>query len=110
MNQFGDFLTNKRTEKSLTLKKFCEQSGFDASYISKLERGIIEVPIEKEFYTICKKILNLSDQEFKHFIKLSKKHIPIKNSIKQYPVFVPANIKTPEQLQKIIDFLNDEDN
>jgi transcriptional regulator with XRE-family HTH domain len=37
---FGEFCKNKRIEQKLTLRKFCEDHGYDPGNISKIENGI----------------------------------------------------------------------
>jgi len=41
---FGRFFFELRTKQGLTLRHFCQENGFDASNISKLERSILPPP------------------------------------------------------------------
>ncbi|GBR77044.1 transcriptional regulator HipB [Candidatus Termititenax persephonae] len=41
---FGDFFLELRKRQNLSLREFCQKNGFDASNISKLERGILPPP------------------------------------------------------------------
>lgn len=41
---FGEFFKQKRVDSGRTLRAFCEQHGFDAGNISKLERGVLTPP------------------------------------------------------------------
>lgn len=47
-NAFGDFFKEMRSKSGLTLRKFCEQNGFDPGNISKIERGVAPPPVSKE--------------------------------------------------------------
>jgi transcriptional regulator with XRE-family HTH domain len=42
--EFGEFCRNKRLERKLTLRRFCEKSGQDPAYISCIERGLKPPP------------------------------------------------------------------
>lgn len=45
---FGDFFRLNRVNLGFTLRKFCEQYGFDPGNISKLERNVLSPSIDEE--------------------------------------------------------------
>ncbi len=45
---FGDFLRDRRIELRYTLRKFCEKTGLDPAYVSRVENGIHAAPEKKE--------------------------------------------------------------
>ena len=44
MPAFGEYFKYLRLKKGLSLRRFCEASGFDPGNISRLERGIFSPP------------------------------------------------------------------
>lgn len=47
-NRFGEFFKAMRLKRGLTLRQFCEASGFDPGNISRLERGVFPPPESPE--------------------------------------------------------------
>ena len=45
---FGEFFKELRARRRLSLRKFCEDNGFDPGNISKIERGILPAPRSDE--------------------------------------------------------------
>ncbi len=45
---FGKLCRDKRLAAEMTLRHFCRENGFDAAYISRLERGVVEPPHTKK--------------------------------------------------------------
>jgi transcriptional regulator with XRE-family HTH domain len=41
---FGEFIKSRRIEKEISLRKYCQLTGFDASNWSKVERGLLKPP------------------------------------------------------------------
>jgi transcriptional regulator with XRE-family HTH domain len=64
MAKFSEFIKTKRLDKRMTLREFCEQSGFDPSNWSKVERGIGEVPKSNQALEKVKAALELNDAEY----------------------------------------------
>lgn len=48
IQNFGDFFREKRVEAGFTLRSFCSRFGFDPAYISRIERGLLTPPEDKE--------------------------------------------------------------
>jgi transcriptional regulator with XRE-family HTH domain len=44
---FGNFCRRKRLEAGKTLREFCRENGFDAAWISRIERGVATPPKAK---------------------------------------------------------------
>ena len=43
---FPDFIKQRRKELGYTLRAFCKNKGYDPSYISRLENGLLNPPLE----------------------------------------------------------------
>lgn len=56
---FGGFFKQKRIGLGLTLRQFCQQHGFDAGNISKLERDVFAAPQSEEKLEAYAKALKL---------------------------------------------------
>ena len=70
MDTFGSFIKEHRIKLGLTLRKFCQQNGLDPGNYSKLERGLLPPPQDKELLEKYAKFLQLkggSDGWFKFF-------------------------------------------
>lgn len=48
MNSFGQYFKERRIASGKTLRAFCEEHGFDAGNLSKLERGKLNAPESDE--------------------------------------------------------------
>lgn len=118
---FGEFFKMKRSERKLTLRKFCEMYSFDPGNISKLERGILAPPQSEEKLMeyanalgITKgsadyiQLFDLSSAENKNF---TVKHITNDEVLKKLPIlFRTLDRKglTSDKLDKIIDYVRKE--
>lgn len=58
---FGDFFREKRVESGLTLRSFCARFGFDPAYISRIERGLLTPPEDKDKLEGLAKALGLKE-------------------------------------------------
>lgn len=45
---FGDFFREKRVQAGFTLRSYCARFGLDPAYISRVERGLLTPPEDKE--------------------------------------------------------------
>lgn len=71
-NTWGNFVTNKRIDAGLTLRKFCLELEHDCGNWSKMERGILLPPkFNAQFYDKLGKLLNLSIEETLHLTELA---------------------------------------
>lgn len=115
---FGTFFKKKRIGVRLTLRQFCQQNGFDAGNISKLERDIFSAPQSEEKLEEYAKALKLergsSDWiEFFDLAAISNRNLDlskIKNEdlIQKLPVlFRTLDNKelTEEKLDQIIELI-----
>ena len=62
-NAFGALLKRLRIERSLTLRAFCNQHGFDPGNYSRLERGLFNPPRDREKLEQYARALGLSPGE-----------------------------------------------
>ncbi len=58
---FGEYVKDYRLALGLSLRKFCLALGFDPSNWSKIERGILQPPKDKETLEKIADILNIED-------------------------------------------------
>lgn len=48
LKAFGEFFKERRKSLGLTLRRFCQEKGYDPANISKLERGLLPPPQKRE--------------------------------------------------------------
>ena len=46
--KFNEMIKSRRLDLGYTLRKFCGTKGYDPSYISRIENGLIEPPTDQE--------------------------------------------------------------
>jgi len=115
---FGEFVRTKRLEIELSLREFCKQAETDPSNWSKVERGILAAPDNRDFLEKVAKLLKLkkgSPEWFTFFdlASLSQQKIPddvFENDdvVSALPVFfrtVRGEKPSKEELEKLIDLL-----
>jgi len=70
LKKFGENLYNLRIKKGLTLREMCRKVNYDPSNYSKIERGKISPPSDRETLELWAKALGLSkrNREFDTFI------------------------------------------
>ncbi|MCW8811534.1 MAG: helix-turn-helix domain-containing protein [Ignavibacteriaceae bacterium] len=118
MSSFGEYIKNKRLELDLSLRKFCELVGLDPSNWSKIERGKLPAPEDREKLDQIATVLKIKKgsknwQQLFDLASIAKKKIPDyvykdKDVISALPVFfrtAHGDKPTEEELQKIIDLL-----
>jgi transcriptional regulator with XRE-family HTH domain len=115
---FGDFVRELRLGIGLSLRKFCDLAGLDASNWSKIERGRLPLSYERGELENISQILKLErgSQHYQKFFDLAivaSKKIPDyvysdPEILSALPVFFRAahgDRPTEEERQKIIDLL-----
>jgi len=116
--KFSETLKNLRIKKGLTLRKICQLAGYDYSNWSKIERGNISPPSDKETLMKWAKILGISGdkktvQEFIDDASVAQGIIPMdilskKNAVKILPAFFrTARNKKPskEEIDQLIELI-----
>ena len=69
---FGSYLRQKRLDRKLTLRFFCERYGFDSAYISRLENNKLKPPATDKLASIAKAIgLEKNSSEWTKFFDLA---------------------------------------
>jgi transcriptional regulator with XRE-family HTH domain len=103
-NNFGDFVSQRRTNLGLSLREFCRKYGYEPSYISRLENSILNAPSDKERLSALALALELKkeSQEWVEFFALaasSRVAIPddIKNDFPNMVKFLPAFFRTTQK-------------
>ena len=115
---FGEFVKEKRLALNLSLRKFCELAGLDASNWSKVERNIMPVTQDSEKLREMANILNLKEGtadwvKFFDLVAVAKHKIPDyvysdSEVLKALPVFFrTASREKPsdEELDKLIELI-----
>lgn len=80
-SQFGEYCRAKRLERGMTLRRFCQEHGFDAAYMSRLERGVVPPPRAEKVRAQLAKALGLKEgsdtwNEFYGFADLCAGRLP----------------------------------
>ncbi|ACX76033.1 DNA-binding protein [Fibrobacter succinogenes subsp. succinogenes S85] len=70
LDSFGFFISEKRRELGISLRKFADMLGKAPSYVCDIEKGK-KNPIEKEFLEKIASILNLSENDRNQLFDLS---------------------------------------
>jgi len=118
MLQFGKVLKELRIKKELSLREVCKLTGYDASNWSKVERGRIAPPSDKQTLAKWAKALGLSqkDKQFNEFIdqaQIAQGIIPSdmmmdNNAIQLMPAFFRTlrNKKpTKEEIDRLVELI-----
>lgn len=117
---FGEYFRKRRELAGISLRKFCEQSGFDPGNISKLERGLLPAPQSEEKIKEYARALGLkqNSDEFKTFFDLalaSSKQFQVRNITKADVLsklpelfrYIDSKTMTAEKLESVIAFLSE---
>ncbi len=115
---FGEYIKEKRLDRDLSLRKFCEKLNYDPSNWSKIERGLAQAPDDFDLLSDICSILSLEHQsedwyELFDLAAISQKHIPqyILNDekiLEMLPAFyraASAPEMTDEKLANLIELL-----
>jgi len=115
---FGEFVRVRRLGIGLSLREFCTEAETDPSNWSKVERGILPAPANREFLESLARLLKLKkgDKDWFTFFdlaSLSQQKIPDdvyedESVISALPVFfrtVRGEKPTEEELDKLIALL-----
>jgi len=118
MGNFGDYIKNKRLELDLSLRKFCELAGLDPSNWSKIERGRLPAPEDREKLDQIAKVLKIKKaskdwQQLFDLASIAKRKIPDyvykdQEVVSVLPIFfrtAHGDKPSDEELQKIIELL-----
>ncbi len=111
---FGGFMEALRQKKRLTLRAFCKQTGFDPGNISRIERGLMPPPKNRETLKRYAITLGLREgsadwQTFFDLAATAQGVIPAdllsdKELVKNLPLFfrtLRGQKPTPEEMEKI---------
>ena len=115
---FGEFVRTKRIEVEWSLREFCKQAETDPSNWSKVERGILAVPDNRDFLESVAKLLKLKKGStdwlmFFDLASISQQRIPDDvyedaDVVSALPVLfrtVRGEKPSEEELDKFIDLL-----
>lgn len=121
---FGDWVRGYRAEKQITLREFCRRGDVDPGNWSKLERGVMAPPSDKELQRlIVREIIGLDERHpdyYKVFALMDNAQAAISRSepphgpdlIGALPMFVTKSDGTrltAEELDKIVAFVREEE-
>lgn len=112
---FGEFKKNLRTKRSMGLREFCHRLSIDASNWSKVERGVLAPPQDKDKLQQIAEVLNikkgsdiyneLMDKAAIDAGIIPKDILTDKETLDALPMFcrtVRSEKPTPEELEKLI--------
>lgn len=115
---FGEFVRNKRIAAEYSLREFCKKVGTDPSNWSKIERGLMPVPDNRDFLESVARLLQLKRGSadwytFFDLAALSQQRIPEdvlahEEVVSSLPVFfrtVRGEKPSEEELEKLIGLL-----
>ena len=115
---FGEFIKEKRLAVNLSLRKFCEMAGLDASNWSKIERNMLPLSYENDKLVEICHILKIQDgtpdwTKFFDLATVSKGKIPEyvysdQNVLEALPIFFRTASKekpSEEELNKLIELI-----
>lgn len=117
-SQFGLYLRNRRVDLNLTLREFSRMTGYDASNLSKIERGVIPPPPVVMLKAWAKHLrLKPGTNDYEDFINLSlisKNRIPDDTPEVVRSKLLPALFRTQgskkltkEEYRRLVKLLND---
>ena len=119
-NTFGEFFRQNRLVAEMTLRSFCQRYGYDPAYISRIERGILAPPENKDKIKAFAKALNIKEgtEDWVTFFDLayiSKGQIPEdvasnKSNLEYLPLLfrtVRGKKITSSKIKKLIKLLNE---
>jgi len=112
---FGEFIKSLRLERDIGLREFCRRLSFDASNWSKIERGVLAPPQDKDKLDKIAKVLNVEKGEDLYNELMDKASIDAgiipkdilsdQETLNSLPMFfrtVRSEKPTPEELEKLI--------
>jgi transcriptional regulator with XRE-family HTH domain len=119
MLTFGEFVRELRLKAGLTLRQFCQYTGFDPSNWSKTERGLLPPPKSGTVLKEIARALNLNDEseDYKTLFDLAAiGQIPanlVQNPhvMEKLPVFfrtIRGEKPTKKELEELIKLLGEE--
>ena len=112
---FGEFIKSLRIKRDIGLREFCRRLSIDASNWSKVERGLLSPPQDKEKLDQIAEVLNvekgselyneLTDKASIAAGIIPKDILSDKETLNSLPLFfrtVRSEKPTPEELEKLI--------
>ena len=118
---FGEFIKERRIEKSISLREFCKRIEMDASNWSKVERGLLAPPQDEEKLRKIAQVLGIKFgsplwKEMQDKANIDAGMIPedilsderVLNSLPIFFRTIRSEKPTPEDLDKLIDMIRKE--
>jgi transcriptional regulator with XRE-family HTH domain len=115
---FGEFIKERRIEKSISLREFCKRVEIDASNWSKVERGLLAPPQDEERLRKIARALDIKFgsalwKEMKDKANIDAGIIPedilsdekVLNSLPIFFRTIRSENPTPEDLDKLINMI-----
>ena len=118
---FGEFIKERRINKSISLREFCKRVEIDASNWSKVERGLLAPPQDEERLRKIARVLDIKFgsalwKEMKDKANIDAGIIPndilsdekVLNSLPMFFRTIRSEKPTPEELDKLINMIRKE--
>jgi len=112
---FGEFIKSLRIKKDIGLREFCRRLSIDASNWSKVERGVLAPPQDKDKLNQIAEVLNIEKSSELYNEMTDKASIDAgiipkdilsdQETLNSLPMFfrtVRSEKPTPEELEKLI--------
>lgn len=103
---FGTFIREKRLEKNIPVRAFCDATGLSQTFICRLEKNDVLPPSEEKIKKMAE-ILEIDSEEL--IFKAHKVPKDIKQLILDRPDIVPilrvASTKKPDDLKKMFNLI-----
>ncbi len=109
-NQFGKLIRERREAKNISLRKFAQQVGLSATYLSKIERGEMAAPGEEKIKIIAEH-LELDEDEL--LALAGKVSTDLKELIMEHPKVIANFLRSThghsvKEIQRITEKLQNE--
>ena len=119
---FGEYVKERRIAKDISLRKFCQLTGMDASNWSKVERGVLTPPHDEDKLKKIAQVLDVelgSEEwdELKDLSSLGAGKLPEdiasdRRVVDSLPLFfrtIRSDKPTTEELERLIELIKKED-
>lgn len=99
---FGEFLQNKRESQKITLRQLAERLGVSAPFLSDVEKGRRNSPMDMDKLSLLKDILSLNKEDYQIMLNLAgKQRNTVAPDLPEYIIdrdYVSAALRTARDL------------
>lgn len=99
---FGEFLQNRRERQKITLRQLAEKLGVSAPFLSDVEKGRRNSPMDMDKLSLLKQILSLDEEDYQLMLNLAgKQRNTVAPDLPEYIIgrdYVSAALRTARDL------------